>query len=116
MPVVGVSSRAEALRELERLLALGWHQDGRIDEFYDATTRVLRQLSEREEPDWKLALTSSELVSRIEGRFGAGLVEKLRPAIWSAERVKFGTHRPTPGTAEQDWTVIRDWIRALPEA
>jgi hypothetical protein len=116
MPVVGVSSRAEALQELERLLSLGWHRDGRIDEFYDATTRVLRQLSEREEPDWRLALTSSELVAQIEGRFGAGLVEKLRPAVWSAERVKFGTHRPSAGTAEQDWTVIRDWIRALPEA
>jgi len=116
VPVVGVSSRAEALAELERLLALGWHLNGRVEEFYDATTRVLRQLSEREEPDWKLALTSSELVSRIEGRFGPGLVEKLRPVVWSAERVKFGTHRPTPAAAEQDWTVIRDWIRALPEA
>jgi hypothetical protein len=107
--------RADALAELERLLALGWHTDGRVDEFYDATTRVLRRLSERQEPDWTHALTSSELVARIEGRWGEGAVERLRPAVWSAERVKFGFERPGPETAEHDWGVVRDWIRALPE-
>jgi hypothetical protein len=107
--------RADALSELDRLLALGWHADGRVDEFYDATTRVLRRLSERKEPDWGHALTSSELVARIEGRWGQGSVERLRPAVWSAECVKFGFDRPGPQTAERDWTVVRDWIRALPE-
>jgi hypothetical protein len=114
VPVLSVSPRTEALRELERLIALGWHTDGRVDEFYDATTSVLRRLSEREEPDWSLALTSSELVARIEERWGTGTVEKLRPAVRSAERVKFGTYRPTADAAERDWTVIRDWIRELP--
>lgn len=115
-PMLSSSPRAEALRELDRLLALGWHTDGRIDEFYDATTNVLRHLSEREEPDWSRALTSSELVARIEGRWGAGAIDKLRPAVWSAERVKFGTHRPSADVAERDWTVIRDWIRQLPDS
>jgi len=110
---LGAAPRAEALKELDRLLALGWHTDGRIDEFYDATTRVLRQLSEVEQ-DWSRALTSSELVAQIEGRWGEGSVAKLGPTVWSAERVKFGTHRPGARAAEEDWTVVRDWIRALP--
>jgi hypothetical protein len=112
----GGSPRAEALHELERVLALGWHTDGRVDEFYDATTNVLRRLSEQEEPDWSRALTSSELVARIEGRWGAGAVTRLRPTVWSAERVKFGTDRPDAAAAEHDWTVVRDWIRELPES
>jgi hypothetical protein len=115
-PLLGVSPRTEALRELERLLALGWHTDGRVEAFYDAATNVLRQLSEKEQPDWSRALTSSELVGRIEGRWGAGAVTKLGPAVWSAERVKFGTYRPDAAAAERDWTVIRDWIRELPES
>src|SRR5688500_3678326 len=78
-PSRGASPRAEALRELDRLLALGWHTDGRMDEFYDATSNVLRQLSERAEPLWSRALTSSELVARIEERWGAGTTQKLRP-------------------------------------
>jgi hypothetical protein len=115
-PDIVRAPREDALRELDRLLALGWHADGRVGEFYDATTHVLRKLSEHEEPDWSRALTSSELVARIEGRFGKASVERLRPTVWSAERVKFGGHRPGAAAAEQDWTVVRDWIRALPEA
>jgi hypothetical protein len=112
---VAANPRAEALQELDRLLALGWHENGRIAEFYDATTGVLRVLSEVEEPEWRRALTSTELVGRIEGRWGAGRVEKLRPAIWAAERAKFGGHEPGPKAAEADWTAVRDWIRELPE-
>jgi len=108
--------REQALEELDRLLGLGWHDNGRVAEFYDATTAVLRQLSEIEEPEWRRALTSSELIGRMQERWGAGRLEQLRPAVWAAERVKFGTHRPGPKTAEADWAVVRDWIRALPEA
>lgn len=113
---VAADPRAEALAELDRLLGLGWHENGRIAEFYDATTGVLRQLSEVEEPEWRRALTSSELVDHMQERWGAVRVETLRPAVWAAERVKFGTHRPGPKTAEADWAVVRDWIRQLPGA
>ena len=113
---LGLSPREEALRDLDDLLARGWHANGRVDEFYDATTGVLRRLSEIEEPEWRRALTSTELVGRIEERWGTAPVEKLRPAIWAAERVKFGGHRPGPTTAEADWTAVRDWIRGLAEA
>jgi hypothetical protein len=113
--VLGPSPRELALRELDDLLARGWHTNGRVDEFYDATTAVLRRLSEIEEPEWRRALTSTELVGRIEERWGTAPVEKLRPAVWAAERVKFGGHRPGPGIAEADWTAVRDWIRGLTE-
>jgi uncharacterized protein YbjT (DUF2867 family) len=76
---------------------------------------VLRQLSEVEEPGWSRALTSTELVDRIRERWGDGRVAKLSPAIWAAERVKFGDHRPGPEVAEADWAAVRDWIRELPE-
>jgi hypothetical protein len=112
---LGLTPREEALRELDDLLARGWHANGRVDEFYDATTGVLRRLSEVEEPEWRRALTSTELVGRIEKRWGAAPIEKLRPAVWAAERVKFGGHRPAPMAAEADWTAVRDWIRGLPE-
>ncbi|MBM4185600.1 MAG: YaeQ family protein [Gemmatimonadetes bacterium] len=111
---VALHPREEALRELDRLLALGWHASGRVAEFYDATTGVLRRLSEVQEPEWRRALTSTELVERMHARWGPASVERLRPAIWSAERVKFGGRRPEPKTAEADWSVVRDWIRELP--
>ncbi len=113
---IGPGPREQALRELDHLLARGWHTDGRVHEFYDATTGVLRRLSEIEEPEWGRALTSTELVGRIEERWGTTPVEKLRPSIWAAERAKFGGHTPEPKAAEADWTVVRDWIRGLPEA
>jgi hypothetical protein len=113
---VAADPRAEALRELDRLLELGWHENGHTPDFYDATTGVLRRLSEAEEPEWRRALTSTELVGRMEERWGVGPVAKVRPAIWAAERVKFGTLRPPPATAEADWAAVRDWIRELPEA
>jgi hypothetical protein len=116
-PLAAASSpRDAALAELDRVLALGWHANGRVADFYDATTGVLRRLAEAEQPEWRAALTSTELVGRIGERWGAGRIEKLRPAVWSAERVKFGGDRPGPETAEADWATVRDWIRDLPEA
>jgi hypothetical protein len=114
--LVSADPRAEALHELDRLLGLGWHTNGRLVEFYDATTGVLRRLAEVEEPEWRRALTSTELVGRIAERFGADRVARLSPSIRAAERVKFGGHRPAANAAESDWTAVRDWIRELPEA
>jgi len=113
--IASADPRAEALQELDRLLGLGWHSNGRMVEFYDATTGVLRRLAEVEEPEWRRALTSTELVARIADRFGTDRVARLRPSIQAAERVKFGGHRPATTTAETDWAAVRDWIRELPE-
>jgi hypothetical protein len=114
-PVTRLSPRAEALSELDRIRGLGWHANGRVVQFYDATTGVLRRFADRTEDGCGTFLTSSELLGRLERSFGAERVAGLRDAVWSAERVKFGTHRPGPPAAEEDWSVVRGWIAELPE-
>ena len=115
-PVARLSPRAEALGELDRIRELAWHANGRVVQFYDATTGVLRRFADRTQDDCGTFLTSSELLGRLESRWGADRVAGLRGAVWSAERVKFGTHRPAPPAAEEDWSVVRGWIAELPES
>ena len=107
------SPRGEALRELDRIRGLGWHTEGRMVEFYDASTGVLRRFSEQEEADWGIALTSSELLVRLQGRWGSNSVEDLGSAVSVAERVKFGGHGSEVETAEGHWMTIRDWIEGM---
>jgi hypothetical protein len=112
---VVLSPRTEALRELDRLHALGWHANGRVVEFYDGTTGALRHFAARMEADWRTALTSTELLSRLEERWGADRTAALSEAVRTAERVKFGSDRPEPEAAEADWATVRHWIEELPE-
>ena len=107
------SPRGEALRELDRIRGLGWQIDGLMVEFYDATTGVLRRFSEQENAEWGMALTSHELLARLEGRWGSSSVENLGSTISVAERVKFGGHRSEVEAAEDDWMTIRDWIEGM---
>jgi hypothetical protein len=113
-PVV-LPPRAEALAELDRLRALGLHANGRVVEFYDATTGVLRHFADRSARDCGAYLTSTELLGRLQGRWGPERLTDLRSAVWSAERVKFGSERPGASTAEGDWATVRAWIAELPE-
>lgn len=106
--------REEALRELERIRALEWHRNGRMADFYAATTDVLRGFAARIEPGWSTALTSRELLARMEGRWGRDSLSGLAPAVETAERVKFGGERPPPESAEHDWQRVRDWVREAP--
>jgi hypothetical protein len=115
LPALVLSPRAEALRELDRLRALGWHANGHVVEFYDATTGVLRHFAARTKSDWRTALTSTELLSRLEERWGADRIAALGGTVRTAERVKFGSDRPAPDAAEADWTTVRHWIEELPE-
>jgi hypothetical protein len=107
--------RDEALRELDRIRGLGWHRNGRLVEFYDSTTGVLRHFAQRRESGWTSSLTSTELLTRLTARWGPSAVAELKDAVWSAERVKFGSHRPPPDEAEADWMTVRAWIEELPE-
>lgn len=112
LPVL-LSPRAEALRELERIRALGWHANGRVADFYEATTGVLRHYAERRDPTrWRTALTSTELLRGLRERWGQKAVEPLGPTVWAAECVKFGGRRPGAEAAEEDWSRVRDWIAA----
>jgi len=108
-------TRADALRELDRIRELGWHRNGRVIDFYDETTGVLRRYCGRDEPEHGAALTSSELVARLRGRWGDGAVEALGSAVWAAERAKFGSYRPSADAAERDWSTVRAWVESAPE-
>ncbi len=106
-----LSPRDEALRELDRIHELGWHANGRVADFYDATTGVLRHYAERRDPArWRTALTSSELLARLREQRGGDATESLGATVWTAECVKFGGRRPDAEAAEADWTQVRDWI------
>ena len=107
------SPRGEALRELDRIRGLGWHTEGRMVEFYDASTGVLRSFSEKEEADWGIALTSSELLEKLQGRWGSNSVENLGSAVSVAEHVKFGGYGSEVQSAEGHWATIRDWIDGM---
>ena len=107
------SPRGEALRELDRIRGLGLHTEGLMVGFYDASTGVLRRFSEQEAADGGIALTSSELLVRLQGRWGSSSVEDLGSTISVAEGVKFGGHRSDVETAEGHWMTIRDWIEGM---
>jgi hypothetical protein len=110
-----LSSRREALAELDRIRSLGWHREGKLPEFYAATTNVLRRFSEQREPDWGTALTSTELLDEIRARWGTAPVEGIASVIPMAERAKFGRHRPGPDDAEAHWSAVRAWIERMPD-
>ena len=84
-------------------------------EFYQASTNVLRLFSEQCDPNWGMALTSSELLAQLRERWGANAVDRLDSAVSVAERAKFGRYRPEVETAEEHWRTIRDWIEDIPE-
>lgn len=109
------SPKQEALNELERVRALGWHRNGRVDDFYASTTDTLRRFVTHIEPGWTTALTSIELLAKLRERLGDTRTAPLEDPIVAAERVKFGSDRPSPEAAESDWAAIRDWIRSAPE-
>ncbi|MEX2581741.1 MAG: hypothetical protein WD766_00575, partial [Gemmatimonadota bacterium] len=110
------SPREQALRELERIRSLGWHRNGRMEDFYASSTATLREFARELEPDWNAGLTSTELLRKIEERWGTEGAEQIVEAIAAAERVKFGYHRPAADAAEADWARIREWVRGAPES
>jgi hypothetical protein len=111
----GRSPRQDALRELERILALGWHRNGRMTDFYESSTGTLRRFATATDPVWSPALTSTELLTRLSERWGAGGIESLASTVAIAERVKFGAFQPGADAAEGDWRTIFEWIRDRPK-
>ncbi|MFP3949199.1 MAG: DUF4129 domain-containing protein, partial [Longimicrobiales bacterium] len=110
----GPLDREDALRRLDEIRARGWHRNGRVHDFYRASTDTLRRFVEGHDVSWDESLTSTELLGRATARWGGEGMEDLRPAVEIAERVKFGGRRPTAEEAERDWTAIRRWIQDSP--
>lgn len=121
VPVVPVrrrSPREEALSELDRILAQGWHlaeARERLVRFYAASTDVVRGLAEQFDSQWGMSLTSSELLVALRDRWGEAAVVQLQEAVSVAEWVKFGRHSPTAEVAEEHWRTIRTWVADSPK-
>lgn len=101
----------KALDELDRILALGLHTEGRTDEFYGRSSAVVRTFVEGFDGDWRSSLTSSELMGRLEASTNGSALD-LYASMRTAEIVKFGRLRPDASTAEGHWRDLRTWVRA----
>lgn len=113
-----LSPREEALTELDRILAQGWHLTEvreRLIRFYAASTDVVRQLAEQFDSQWGMSLTSNELLVALRDRWGEAAVVQLQEAVAVAEWVKFGRHSPTAEVAEEHWRTIRTWVADSPK-
>lgn len=102
----------EALDELDRVLELGLHTQGRMHEFYTRSSGTVRTYIESLDPTWCSSLTSTELVARLEAQINGRASRGLRAAMWIAEIVKFGCLRPDRVAAEKHWRALRDWVHA----
>ena len=99
----------QALDELDRILALGLHTDGRTADFYAQSSGVLRSYVEGFDTEWGPSLTSSELMARLEATTN-GSAPELYVSMGTAEVVKFGLLRPDAVTAESHWQALRSWV------
>ena len=101
----------KALDELDHILELGLHTEGRTDEFYGRSSAVVRSFVEGFDAEWRPSLTSSELMSRLRACTN-GSVRDLFASMHTAEIVKFGRLRPDASTAEGHWRDLRIWVHA----
>jgi hypothetical protein len=104
------AGRLAALKELDELLALDLHGEGRLREFYERTSRIVRRYVERFDPAWGPNLTSTELMHSLAARVPAEPPESLRAEMNSAEFVKFGPTRLEADAAVVHWREVRGWI------
>jgi len=112
----GDSARSMALAGLDRVLAEGWHREGRMPDFYRAITRAMRTFAASLDAEWGADLTMREVVAGVMLRWGPDLAGGLASSVARAERVCFGDERPSLQAAEEDWRQIRDWVRDTPGA
>lgn len=100
--------RLQTLRELKRLLELGLHTHGRMDEFYTRSSEIVRRYVESLDASWGPNLTCIELMTKLERR-GSGSAPALALAMRGSEVVKFGRLRPDAREAEEYWRELWAW-------
>lgn len=106
-------ARRQALTELDRLVASGPYPAERAHTLYEESSCIVRAYVERLDPEWGPELTSSELMSRLQGR--ALEDGSLSAEMQRAEAVKFGQLRPGADPTSVHLTVLRDWLARRPE-
>ena len=108
--------RERALGELDRLLARGDHTAGRVRDFYEGSSEVVREYVEHFDAAWDRSWTSTELMRGLSAEAGWPESDGLGRAMERAEVAKFaGAGRAGPGdgpeaSAERDWRTMRAWV------
>ena len=122
--------RERALAELDRVLALGHHREGRLRDFYEGVGDVVRAYMAHFDPAWGRSRTSTELMrdltaaagwpdpgalGRAMGRgevakFSGSAATGVRPAV--AETAATAGGRENAAAAERDWRTMRAWVEA----
>ena len=126
--------RERALAELDRVLALGHHREGRLRDFYEGVGDVVRAYMAHFDPAWGRSRTSTELMrdltaaagwpdpgalGRAMGRgevakFSGSAATGVRPAV--AETAATAGGRENAAAAERDWRTMRAWVEASGQA
>lgn len=101
--------RTVAITALDQLLAEGLHRAGRVRDFYDRSSTIVRRYVEGLETGWGPAWTSTELMTDLERR-ARERAGRLPAEMSSAERVKFAGDRPDSEVAESHWSAVRTWV------
>jgi hypothetical protein len=101
------AGRRAALEELDGLLALGLHTNGRAREFYSMSSAIVHRYVELFDASFSPSLTTTELMRCLGIRRSDRWVEVLTSEMTSAEVVKFGRLRPDVAAAEMHWHAVR---------
>lgn len=101
--------------ELDRILALGLHLRGEMDEFYALCSDAVRRYVESLHSAWGPYLTSTELLASLAAQARGLPAPVLSGIMWSAEWVKFGRRSPDSAKAESDWALLRRWVQEAGE-
>jgi hypothetical protein len=110
-----LTPRAAALAALDDLLATGAHQDGRVRDFFEGSSEIVRRYVEAFDARWGPSWTSTELMGGLKRQSTGPVPTGLEAEMATAEEVKFGGSRPETENAEAHWQALHAWIEATPE-
>ena len=112
--------RKRALDDLDLLLARGHHRAGRLRDFYEGASDVVREYVEHFDPAWNRSWTSTELMRDLSADAGWPEPDALERAMGRAEVAKFagatGALEGAEAAAEHDWRAMRGWVEASEQA
>jgi hypothetical protein len=89
-------------------------QQGRVKEFYSATTEIIRRFLEDQYGLLALESTSDEIMSQLKPLSAAqSLLKEFRSFFTTADLVKFAKYLPTPEENEQELTWAYHFARTM---
>ncbi len=112
LAAVQVDPRDEALAALDSLASTAPHREGRVRDFFEASSSIVRRYVESFDARWSPARTATELMeslSEAERPRQAATAELQREMV-VAEEVKFAGTNPTLEDADSHLEELRRWI------